>query len=84
MQVGEQFRDRRWISNIAVTAKDGSGKGRDPAAGITTLLSNIMTDKVVDSRHVATRIAWVGLAGPTCNIFFVVIHVSHKGITRST
>ena len=78
VQVKKQFQDRRWICSAAAE-KNKSGKCSDPAAGVAILLSNRMADKVIDSGHVGTRIAWVRLAGPVCNIFFIVAYVPHKG-----
>ena len=43
------------------------------------MLSARMEDKVVAEGHVGTRIAWVKIAGPTCNIFFIVVYIPHKG-----
>ena len=45
------------------------------------MLSNRMTNKVINSGHVGTRIAWVRIAGPVCNIFYVVVYIPHKGRT---
>ena len=47
------------------------------------MLSTRMADKIVDQGHVGTRIAWVKLAGPIYNIFFIVIYIPHKGRTES-
>ena len=33
--------------------------------------------------HVGTRIAWVKLAGPICNLFIVVVYIPHKGRTKA-
>ena len=43
------------------------------------MLSARMTDKVIDQGHMGTRIAWVKIADPVCNIFFITVYVPHKG-----
>ena len=43
------------------------------------MLSNRIADKVIDSGFVGTRIAWVKIKGPVCNIFFIVTYIPHKG-----
>ena len=45
------------------------------------MLSSRMTNKILDSGYVGTRIAWVRLKGPVCNIFYIVTYVPHKGRT---
>ena len=45
------------------------------------MLSTRMTDKVLDEGHVGTRIVWVKIKGPVCNIFYMVVYMSHKGRT---
>ena len=47
------------------------------------MLSDRMADKVVDEGHVGTRIVWVKLAGPVCNIFFIVVYIPYKGRTQA-
>ena len=47
------------------------------------MLSDRMADKVIDQGHIGTRIVWVKLAGPTCNIFFIVPYIPHKGRTQA-
>ena len=42
------------------------------------MLSPRMSQHFKDSGHVGTRIAWVRLAGPVCNIFFVAVYLPHK------
>ena len=51
----------------------------DPAAGVSIMLSARMTDKVIDQGHVGSRIEWVRIAVPVCNIFFITVYVPHKG-----
>ena len=65
----------------APAGNDENGKNPDPAAGVAIMLSNRMANKVISSGHVGTRIAWVRIAGPVCNIFFVVVYIPHKGRT---
>ena len=48
------------------------------------MLSDRITDKVIDEGHVGTRIAWDRIAGPVCNIFFVTVYIPHKGKTKPT
>ena len=43
------------------------------------MLSARMADKVISEGHVGTRIAWVRIKGPVCNIFFIVVYIPHKG-----
>ena len=39
--------------------------------------------KILDSGHVGTKIAWVRLKDPVCNIFYIVAYIPHKGRTTS-
>ena len=56
----------------------------DPAAGVAIMLSAHMTDKVIAEEHVGTRIVWVKLASPVCNIFFItVVHTSQRQEAKS-
>ena len=43
------------------------------------MLSARMTHCVLSRDHVGTRIAWVRLEGPICNLFVVVAYIPHKG-----
>ena len=43
------------------------------------MLSPRMANKVLDSGHVGTRISWVRIKGPVCNIFYIVTYIPHKG-----
>ena len=43
------------------------------------MLSARMADKVMSEGRVGTRIAWVRIKGPVCNIFFIVVYIPHKG-----
>ena len=79
-QAKEQFKHKTWIHS-APAAVDANGKCSDPAAGVAIMLSPRMADKILDSGHVGTRIAWVRLKGPVCNIFYIVSYVPHKGRT---
>ena len=64
--LGETFQDRRWICICSAAAGvDNEGKSKDPDGGVTIMLSHMMADKVLDSGHVGTRIAWVRLDGPS-------------------
>ena len=79
--IKKQYQGRRWVCSAPVAQGD-DGKNSDPAAGVTILLSNRMADKVLDQGHVGARIVWVKLAGPVCNIFYIVVYVPHKGRTQ--
>ena len=76
-QKKSQFQGKNWICSELANVKDG--KCTDPAAGVAILLSNRMARNVLSKGHVGTRIAWVRLRGPICNLFVVVVYVSHKG-----
>ena len=78
LQAQERFQGRTWIHS-APAGKDEQGKSTDPAAGVAIMLSNRMADKIIDQGHVGTRIAWVRIAGPVCNIFFIVVYIPHRG-----
>ena len=43
------------------------------------MLSPKMTQKILEKGHVGTRIAWVRLRGPVCNLFYIVVYIPHKG-----
>ena len=43
------------------------------------MLSPRMAGKILDKGHVGTRIAWVRIKGPVCNLFYIVVYVPHKG-----
>ena len=47
-----------------------------------TLLSPRMTDRTLGSGYIGSRIAWVRLTGPVCDLFIIVVHVSHRGRTK--
>ena len=81
MQAKEQFKGRRWVCS-APADLDEKGHSTDLAAGVAIMLSPRMADKVIGEGHVGTRIAWVRLAGPVCNIFYVVVYIPHKGRTQ--
>ena len=76
-QKKSQFQGKNWICSELANVKDG--KCTDPAAGVAILLSNRMARNVLSKGHVGTRIVWVRLRGPICNLFVVVVYVSHKG-----
>ena len=71
----QQFQSRKWICSAQAQGNT------DPAAGVAIMLSDRMADKVIDQGHVGTRIVWVRIAGPICNIFFITVYVPHKGRT---
>ena len=45
------------------------------------MLSKRMTRSVLSRGHLGTRIVWVRLEDPICNIFVVVTYIPHKGRT---
>ena len=47
------------------------------------MLSSRMSAKILDSGHVGTRIVWVHLKGPICNLFYIVVYIPHKRRTVS-
>jgi len=67
----------------APTGTDKNVKSSDPAAGVAFALSPRMANKVLDSGYVGTRIAWVKIAGPVYNIFFITTYIPHKGRTQT-
>ena len=79
LQEQERFRNRTWVHSAPAEKKEG--KSTDPAAGVAIILSDRMTDKLLDEGYVDTRIAWVRLKGPVCNIFYVIAYIPHKGRT---
>ena len=82
LQQQKRFQDRTWICS-AQAEQDKEGRSTDPATGVAIMLSNRMADKLMDEGHVGTRIAWARIAGPVCNIFFVVVYIPHKGRTSA-
>ena len=79
-QAKVQFQHKTWIHS-APAAIDANGKCSDPAAGVAIMLSPRMAAKTLDTGHVGTRIAWVRLKGPVCNLFYIVVYIPHKGRT---
>lgn len=73
-QTKESYQCKRWICSEA--------DENDPAAGVAIMLSKRMEGKILSCDSVGARIAWVRLAGPICNIFFVLTYVPHKGKTK--
>ena len=45
---------------------------------MSILISHRMVKHYKNSGNVGTRIAWVRVAGPVCNIFFVSVYIPHK------
>ena len=80
-QAKPQFEGKRWI--CSELAEEVNDKSTDPAAGVVIMLSARMADKVMSEGHVGTRIAWVRIKGPVCNIFFIVVYIPHKGATTA-
>ena len=82
MQDKQHYKGRRWV-NSEVAKLDETGCSTDKAAGVAILLSNRAADKVLDKDSVGTRIAYVRLKGPMCNIFFIAAYIPHKGRTSA-
>ena len=61
-----QFVVNHWICSDMTKEEDD--KSTDPAAGVEILLSRRMARNILIKGHVGTRIAWVRLKGPICNI----------------
>ena len=80
LQEQKRSQSRTWVHSAVAEKKEG--KNMDPAAGVAIMLSNRMDDKLLDEGHVGTRIAWVRIKGPVCNIFYIVVYISHKDRTR--
>ena len=72
-QAKKQYQGRRWVCSAHAETKD-DGKNSDPAAGVAIMLSDRIANKVIDEGHVGTRIAWVRIQGPVCNIFYIVVY----------
>ena len=72
-QEKHQFQGRTWIHSSPAP------ENTDPAAGVSIMLSARMTDKVIDQALAGSRIEWVRIAVPVCNIFFIVVYIPHKG-----
>ena len=77
-QTKQQYQGSRWICSASAET-DKQGRSMDPAAGVAIMLSARMADKVIAQGHVGSRIVWVKLAGPVCNIFFITVYIPHKG-----
>ena len=80
VQAQKRFSGKTWVHS-APAEIDENGKNADPAAGVAIMLSSRMANKMISSGHVGTRIAWARIAGPVCNIFYVVVYIPHKGRT---
>ena len=80
VQCKDQFQGRTWICSQEAEIKNG--KCTDPAAGVAILLSDRMVKKVLSSGCVGSRIVWVRIAGPICNLFVIVVYIPHKGRTN--
>ena len=77
----DKYKGRRWVCS-APAGTDKNGRSNDPAAGVAITLSPRIANKVLDTGHVGTRIVWVKIAGPVCNIFFIATYIPHKGRTQ--
>ena len=80
IQGKDHFQEKRWICSQGAEEKDG--KSTDPAAGVAILLSARMAKRIMSSGCVGTRIVWVRIEGPICNLFVVVVYIPHKGRTN--
>ena len=74
----EHYKEKRWIcSERSKLTKEGEDP--DPAAGVATLLSPRMADRILASGCVGSRIVYVLLEGPVCDLFIAVSYIPHKG-----
>ena len=64
-----------WICSQGAKEKDG--KSTDPTAGVAILLSQKMINRVMRRGWVGTRIVWVRIEGPVCNLFVIVTYIYH-------
>ena len=76
-QLEEHYKCKRWICSER-SEVDEQGYDPDPAAGVAMLLSPRMADRILDSGCVGSRIVYARLAGPVCNLFAMMTHVSHR------
>ena len=49
---------------------------------MTIILSPRMTDKVIGEIHTGSKIVWVKIVDPVCNISYVVVYVPYQGRTQ--
>ena len=68
---------KRWTTSAL--AEEQGGKSLDQAAGVVILLSERMANNVIGRGHVGSRIVWVRIAGPICNLFVIITYIPHKG-----
>ena len=81
-QLEEHYQGKRWIcSDRSKLDKDGTDP--DPAAGVAILLSPRVADRVLGQGCVGSRIVWVRIAGPVCNLFIIVVYIPHRGRTKA-
>ena len=80
-QDNKNFKSKRWIAS-AIAEKNEDGTCNDPAAGVTILLSPRFAERILSQGRVGTRIVWVRIKGPICNLFVVVAYIPHKGRTN--
>ena len=59
------------------------GQNTDHSTDMSIPLSRRTVTNVLDRGHVGTRIDWVRLVDPICNIFIVEVYIPHKGRTKA-
>ena len=59
--------------------KGGKHFPQDKAAGVGTLLSARMKQKLMSFDSEGERVCWVRLKGPTCNLFVIAVYMPHRG-----
>ena len=74
----EHYKEKRWICS-ARSQLTKEGEDPDPAAGVATLLSPRMADRILDQGCVGSRIVHARLTGPVCKLFVVIPYTPHKG-----
>ena len=78
----KHYQGRQWIcSERSNLNKDGTDP--DPAAGVAIMLSPRMADRIPGQGYVVSRIVWVRIAGPVCNLFVIVTYIPHRGRTKA-
>ena len=77
VQNKKAWKKKYWITS-ADAEVDEQGKCMDPASGVTILLSQRFSSKVLAQGSVGSRIVWVRLEGPVCPLFIVCAYIPHK------
>ena len=67
---GSPVKTQKWMSTVNVN--------QDPASGVTILLSQRFSSRILTQGAVGSRIVWVRLEGPVCPLFVVCAYIPHK------